>query len=51
MLSIFFIKMAMKNNNKMNDEDYKRFDYINTIEKLPVYNDGYYHYYFNKEEN
>lgn len=50
-LSSFFIKESVKNNNRMEDEDYKRFDYLSSYEKLPVYDDGYYYYYFHKEKN
>ena len=48
-LSNFFIVEAKKNNNTMTLEEYRKYDNINSFEKLPVYDDGYYYYFFNKE--
>jgi gamma-glutamyl hydrolase len=47
-LSMFLIKESMKNKNVMSVEEMNRFDYINSFSNTPVYNDGYYYYYFNK---
>jgi len=51
MLSSFFIKESLKNDNRMDDEDYNKFVFINSFEKLPIYDEGYYYYHFDKTQN
>ena len=38
------------NNNTISQEDMRKYDYLNSYEKLPVYQEEYYFYFFNKND-